>query len=792
MKFLSIIFFIIFSPITLIGQLITNTGMSPNALVQNVLNGTGVTISNVTYSGAANAIGNFTANGTNLGINSGIIMTTGTVLNTPDGPHGPNNVDGAGFDNGVGGDGQLSSIVGASTYNAAILEFDFETCSDTVQFNYVFASEEYPEYVNENVNDIFAFFISGPGIPGGTQNIAVLPNGGGVVSIDNIHPSGVNVSGNSYPPVNPQYYVNNTNGSTIQYDGFTKKLTAIAAVECNTIYHLKMAIADVGDAVWDSGIFLEANSFIGSSPVNIDYTISNNLFNDPSIIAEGCVSTTITLERTSCNIGNTMIAPITVSGSATEGVDYANIPASITFPAGSPTAQFSFDAFEDGIIEGQETLNLEFLFTDNCGIQTTQLINLLIQDINPVEVEITAPEISCPGEEIELTATVNGGASPYSYLWDTGETSQSIFVAPISSTAYTVNVIDDCLSQPISDTYIVDVPIIPPLTINETPDLVDICPYVPYLLESNVSGGTPPYNFNWSSNFESNLSANDTYMATPSTTTIYTIQVTDFCGDSTNADIIYTILSPPLLLTMSPSIEICPGDSAEVSVIATGGYGQYFYNWLHSGETTANISVNPYQTTTYTVSVSDECQTFTVEGSTDVVVIKPRADFVATSNVFFNHLPITFENNSTNASNYQWDFGDGNYSTLTHPNNTYDEPGIYYITLIAIDDKGCFDTITKPINIEEEWYIYIPNTFTPDGDRSNNDFRISTVGINEIEIKIYNRWGELIFEAFDPRFIWDGSYNGKTVNDGTYTYKINFLTNSGRNKKILGHLNIIK
>ena len=109
-----------------------------------------------------------------------------------------------------------------------------------------------------------------------------------------------------------------------------------------------------------------------------------------------------------------------------------------------------------------------------------------------------------------------------------------------------------------------------------------------------------------------------------------------------------------------------------------------------------------------------------------------------------------------------------------------------------MDDKGCLDTITKPINIEEEWYVYVPNTFTPDGDRSNNDFRISTVGIKEIEIKVYNRWGELIFEAFDPKFIWDGSYNGKIVNDGTYAYKINFLTNSGRNKKILGHINIIK
>ena len=792
MKYLYVILFLILTPITVVGQLVTNTAMTPNQLVQNVLNGTGVTISNVTFTGTAQAIGSFTANGTNLGINSGIIMTTGTVLNSAAGPHGPNNVPGAGIDNGVGGDAQLGALVGGPTFNAAILEFDFETCSDTVQFNYVFASEEYPEYVNENVNDIFAFFISGPGIPGGTQNIAVLPNGGGVVSIDNIHPSGVNVSGNGYPPVNPQYYVDNTNGPTIQYDGFTTKLTALAAVQCNTVYHLKMAIADVGDGVWDSGIFLEANSFIGTSPVDVEHTLSNNIFNDPNIIAEGCVSTTLTLERTSCNLANTMVVPITVSGTAVEGVDFANIPATITFASGSQTAQFSFDAFQDGVAEGQETLDLEFLFTDNCGNETTQTLNLFIQDIDPVIVEVNGPEVTCPGEEIELTATVIGGAAPYTYEWSTGETTQSIFVAPNSSTPYTVTVIDDCLSQPISTTYIVDVPVIPPLTINETADITDICPYVPALLESNVTGGTPPYTYSWSSNFDANLGTNDTYTAIPSTTTTYTIEVTDFCGNSTSAEVLYTVLSPPLILTMSPTVEICPGDSVEISVSAVGGYGQYFYDWLHSGETTPTIWVNPFQTTTYTVSVSDECQTFTVEGSTEVVVVKPTAEFESTSNVFFNDLPITFQNNSINASTYEWTFGDGQNSTLVHPSNTYDDPGIYYITLIAIDDKGCRDTIVKPINIEEEWYIYVPNTFTPDGDRSNNDFRISTVGIKELEIQIYNRWGELIFEAFDPRFIWDGSYNGNIVNDGTYTYKINFVTNSGRDKRLLGHVNVLK
>ncbi|MGB0915118.1 MAG: choice-of-anchor L domain-containing protein, partial [Crocinitomicaceae bacterium] len=709
-------------PFFSMGQLVTNTAQTPTQLVQNVLNGTGVTISNVSYSGHPQAIGSFTQNG-NLGISSGIIMTTGTVLNNASGPHGPNDSPSAGVDNTFGGDGQLGALVGAQTYNAAVLEFDFETCSDSVEFNYVFASEEYPEYVNENVNDIFAFFISGPGIPGGTQNIAVLPNGGGVVAIDNIHPSGTNVSGNAYPPVNSQYYVNNTNGPFIQYDGFTTKLTAKTAVQCNTIYHLKLAIADVGDGVWDSGIFLEAGSFNANPPASVGHTISSDVFDNNNIIAEGCVTTTIELGRGPCNLGSPLVVPVSTSGTAIEGVDYSSMPATITFPAGSQTTTFSFDAFEDGLAEGQETLNFEFLFTDNCGNQTVQELNLFIQEVNPVTVEVTGPEITCPGEEIELTATINGGAEPYTYLWSTGETTPSIFVSPGSTTPYTVTVNDDCLSQPISVTYTVDVPVIPPLTINETPDLEDICPYVPALLESNVTGGTPPYTYQWSSNFESNLSTNDSYTAVPSTTTTYTVEVTDFCGATVSEDIVYTILSPPLVLTMSPTVEICPGDSIQISVSSVGGYGQHFYNWLHSGETTSVIWVKPNQTTTYTVSVSDECQTFTVEGSTEVVVVKPTADFESTSNVFFHDLPITFQNNSINASTYEWEFGDGQNSTLVHPSNTYDDPGLYYITLIAIDDKGCRDTIVKPINIEEEWFIYIPNTFTPDGDDYNQTFR---------------------------------------------------------------------
>jgi gliding motility-associated-like protein len=114
------------------------------------------------------------------------------------------------------------------------------------------------------------------------------------------------------------------------------------------------------------------------------------------------------------------------------------------------------------------------------------------------------------------------------------------------------------------------------------------------------------------------------------------------------------------------------------------------------------------------------------------------------------------------------------------------------VTLVAIDEKGCTDTITKPINIEEEWYIYVPNTFTPDGDRSNNDFRASTIGIAQLEIDIFNRWGEIIFTSNEVNFIWDGTYEGVYAQDGTYVYRIELVTNSGREKSIKGHVNLLR
>ncbi len=783
---------IVFIPLLGYSQLVTSPGASPTALVQNVLLGPGVTVSNISYNGSPAAISQFTATGTNLGISQGIVMTTGTTVNNGAGPHGPNNQSNAGLDNGVGGSGLLSSIIGGvQTFNAAILEFDFVPYSDTVRFKYVFGSEEYPEFAppnNSTYNDVFGFFISGPGIAG-AQNIARLPNGS-IVSINNVNQI-----------TNSSFYNNNGDGSSspqnsspfyIQYDGFTDVLEAVSRVQCGKTYHLILAIADVGDGIYDSGIFLEANSLSSKTPVSITHTLSQQAFSDPNLMAEGCVSATVTLERGTNNLSSPLTIPINVSGTATMGTDYSNIPNSITFAAGQTTTSFTFNAFNDAIVEGQETLILSFPIMDPCGNITPIVINLGIADVQPTAVTVADQTLTCPGDNVTLSATVTGGVPPFTYLWNTGETTQSIQVSPSSTTSYSVVVTDNCTGQSANGSGTVNVPIFSPLVLNETADISEICPYIPATLEANPSGGAGNYSYQWSVSGGQNLGTGATQVVTPSQTTTYLVTVTDQCGNQNNADVLYTILSPPLVLTMSPNVEVCPGDSALISVQASGGYGQYFYNWPALGKNVPQVWVKPSQTTTYEVIVSDECQTFEVNGFTTVFVISPTANFEVVSQTLFDDLPITFNNTSQNASTYEWTFGDGNFSTMVHPNNTYTDPGNYIVTLIATDTKGCKDTIQKPIVIEEAYYIYVPNTFTPDGNRYNNTFSASVVGVRNLTVRIFNRWGEIIFESDDMNFEWDGTYLGVLVQDGTYTWRIDYTTRSGREDTITGHINLIK
>ena len=215
-------------------QVVVNTALTPSQLIQDVLLGAGITVSNVSFNGIADpatpqeGTGSFTATGSNLNIPAGIILSSGFAENIADEASGfqSDNFDQAFVD------ADLETIADETINDAAVLEFDFVPNGDSVKFRYVFGSEEYPEFVC-SYNDAFGFFLSGPGISGpyalGAVNIALIPGTTTPVTINNVN-NGDNNNGDPNdpfcPPVNPDFYIDNTGGTTVVYVGFTVVMEA--------------------------------------------------------------------------------------------------------------------------------------------------------------------------------------------------------------------------------------------------------------------------------------------------------------------------------------------------------------------------------------------------------------------------------------------------------------------------------------------------------------------------------------------------------------------------------------
>jgi hypothetical protein len=219
-------------------------------LVNTLLAGNpGITFSNAVFTGDANAGGTFTgAKVDNLGIDNGIILSSGNVVSAA----GANSSTRTTTIFGTPGDATLNASFSTSTQDAAVLSFDFTTTTGNVFFNYVFGSEEYPEFVSSGFNDVFGFFVDG-------KNIALIPNITTPIAIDNVNAN-----------TNSAFFRNNNDGTpgpiNLQYDGFTTVLTAQALGLSPGTHTLKLAIADVGDGRFDSGVFLQGGSLTVTPP----------------------------------------------------------------------------------------------------------------------------------------------------------------------------------------------------------------------------------------------------------------------------------------------------------------------------------------------------------------------------------------------------------------------------------------------------------------------------------------------------------------------------------------------
>ena len=281
------------------------TSVTPTQLAQ-MLVGAGVTISNVTFTGANVAGGSFTGGlADGLGIESGVILSSGNIALAA----GPNTDDGATGLNNTPGDANLNTIVGAdhTTFDAAVLEFDFVPATSTVSFRYVFASEEYNEFVGD-FNDVFAFYIDG-------QNVALIPGTTTPVSINT-----VNLTANTslYRNNDPSDLGIPTPFGT-QFDGFTVVLTATATLTPNVSHHIKLVIADTDDAILDSAVFLQAGSLFGQPTPTPTGTVATptptpTATQTPVVVATSTPTptATATATRTATPVTGPPAAPINV------------------------------------------------------------------------------------------------------------------------------------------------------------------------------------------------------------------------------------------------------------------------------------------------------------------------------------------------------------------------------------------------------------------------------------------------------------------------------------------------
>ena len=191
-----------------------------------------------------------------------------------------------------------------------------------------------------------------------------------------------------------------------------------------------------------------------------------------------------------------------------------------------------------------------------------------------------------------------------------------------------------------------------------------------------------------------------------------------------------------------------------------------------------------------TVSNSNGCSDTAMVAVTNTS--GPVASFTANPSSGAAPLTVNFNNNSTGATIFSWVFGDGNSSALQNPDNTYTATGTYTVILVVANAAGCTDTTTENITVYDGYQINLPNVFTPNGDFTNEIFRVKTVGVVSLEGNIYDRWGIKVFTWNGINDGWDGRLtSGQAAPDGTYFYIINAIGQDGQEHEEKGSLLLI-
>ena len=731
----------------------------------SIIAGPGVTVFNASYVGMPIASGSFNSVGTAVGLNSGIVLTTGEAVQSI----GPNDNDASTTQFSTAGDSDLESLTGAQTFDAAVLEFDFIPQSDTLTFRYVFASEEYPEFVCSEFNDLFGFFISGPGIVG-KSNLALIPGTTSPVAINTVNNGSIGLSVSGPPSTNcgltnSAFYIDNTGGLDIQYDGLTTILTAeIIVTRCLT-YHLKIAIADGADSALNSGVFIEAgslsstaivtagsdlsacvnlNSFIGgASTVGWNYSwspatgLNNAAISNPSIALTNNGTSPVSYNYvvtadngTTCILHDTVVvtinpfptSPFSISTLSSCQGDTVNI----NYTGNTITGNYNWNFSGGTIVSGTGVgpYKVSFPNSGNYPIALTVSQNACVSAASNQIVHVKSspvstfliPATACVNDIFNASYTGNYSSTTANYIWNFGSSNiiSGSGIGPYQLKAigsginnYSLTVSDSgCSTSSIKPIIINSFPVASISTIPDfcTGDTISI----------NYTGtGSVSAIYNWNFGNGNLISGTGAGPYQLSWSNQFADSVKVFVNDNGCKDTAFSIFhsyqQPIAALSFTPTV--CELANNTVSFTGSAIAGSV-YNWTMnntfsqqgSGAGPIVASWNSPGKKAISLTINNHFCTSSVI-DTITVLANPIASLTSLSTLCSNDTLVISSTSIAGANaNYYWNFGNGQSLTGSGQgpyNLIWNNQRRDSIQLI-INDNGCRDTALKIIDIYQQ------------------------------------------------------------------------------------------
>jgi len=596
---------------------------------------------------------------------------------------------------------------------------------------------------------------TGGATPSNDTNVVNSP---GTFTVNMVDPNGCPVS----------QTITLTQNITLPTPGITN-VTGTTIIDCNAP-SIDLQATGGGTYQWNNNLGTSANvNITQAGTYNVVVTAANGCVDSANVVISVAPVPAVTnIDTTICSGQSVVLTPV-------------------YYPAGGQSIWTNGQTTANITVNPNATTVYSVLYTWNGCVATGDMT----VTVNPTPTLTANNANICFGDTALLTATPSLPNGTFNWL-TTNQNTQNISVNPQITSSYNVTyTLNGCTSPQATST--VTVTPLPIITVQD----ITICEGQAGVLSANVNvpGGT----YSWSQG-----DTTSSISESPITNTTYIVDyVVNGCVSNTETATI-NVNPLPIVSFIADTTTGCVPVTINLLADTTGQ--QATYSWTSNGagsQVGANAQMTFSNGGCYDVTLTatmNGCPNASTMSNYICVQNYPQASFSPNPPAFTEaSQTINFTNNTLGATGYVWNFGDGSLSNEEYPSHLFQGTNDgFTITLIASTSMGCMDSVSVEMTADIGAVYYIPNTFTPDGDKYNQTFKpVLSTGVSSegYEMLIFNRWGEIMFESHNLNVGWDGSYgvDGLDCAAGTYTYKITFKLTTAEDKRIItGHVNLIR